>query len=321
MSLEDARKKWIVEQPQYEAFSLAIADVLRSLLRPVGIWFDVSDRSKAIDSLIRKLLKRPDLTYEALNDKAGARVIVRYLDEVDEVLRTIQPHLQCSKPEYKIEALGTRRLGYLSVHQQVRFPETAAQASLYHPNRFVAELQVRTLAQHLWAEMSHDAFYKNDATLRVIPPPHERRINLLAGLIEVADMEFNRLNNELPPVPEIQLLHELERHYFKLTSRRGDSELSLEVIRMLQPLYVGADVVSIAEQLKSFFKAKKDVLEHAYSTAAEDGPRTPFLYQPEILMIYDRLVDDEFATRKAWNVRFPDQELERIALTFGISFD
>ncbi len=38
-------------------------------------------------------------------------------------------------------------------------------------------------------------------------------------------------------------------------------------------------------------------------------------------MIYERLETDQLATRKAWNERFPETELERVANTFGISFD
>ena len=54
---------------------------------------------------------------------------------------------------------------------------------------------------------------------------------------------------------------------------------------------------------------------------AEEWTVSPFLYQPEVLMIYERLEADQLAARKAWVLRFPESELERIANVLGISFD
>ena len=66
-------------------------------------------------------------------------------------------------------------------------------AARFPGGRFRAELQVRTLAQHLWSEMSHDTTYKSGT---VVEPELKRRVNLLAGLIEIADREFSRLQEE-----------------------------------------------------------------------------------------------------------------------------
>ena len=46
-----------------------------------------------------------------------------------------------------------------------------------------------------------------------------------------------------------------------------------------------------------------------------------FLFQPEALMIYDRLETDPLSVREAWSGHFPDSELERMANVFGFSFD
>jgi ppGpp synthetase/RelA/SpoT-type nucleotidyltranferase len=40
-------------------------------------------RTKEIDSLLKKLILKPDKTYEDLTDKAGIRVIVKFTEEVD----------------------------------------------------------------------------------------------------------------------------------------------------------------------------------------------------------------------------------------------
>jgi hypothetical protein len=182
-----------------------------------------------------------------------------------------------------------------------------------------AELQIKTLGQHLWSEMSHDSVYKNDDMLAVLPVGFRRRVNLMAGLIEVADQEFNRLNRELPLSAAGQLYKVMERHYYKLTTNRPDPELSLQVIDLLLPLY-GGDVHQITQQLDSFFETHQATLHSVYAQQ-EEWKTGAMLYQPEVLMIYERLEADQLATRKTWNTRFPEGELERVANSLGISFD
>jgi len=54
---------------------------------------------------------------------------------------------------------------------------------------------------------------------------------------------------------------------------------------------------------------------------SEDWKASSLLYEPEVLMIYERLEADQLATRRQWNTRFPEGELERVANSLGISFD
>src|SRR5260221_14193501 len=102
----------------------------------------------------------------------------------------------------------------------------------------------------------------------------------------------------------------MERHYFKLTTKRPDPELSLQVIDLMLPLY-GADVPQITELLDSFFASHEGTLHVVYEQI-EDWKASALLYQPEVLMIYERLEADQLATRKQWNTRFPEGELERV---------
>src|SRR5882724_1501352 len=148
---------------------------------------------------------------------------------------------------------------------------------------------MRTLAQHLWAEMSHDSFYKTDE--RTISLELKRRVNLMAGLLEVADNEFARLDKEvaeLPNMAEIGLLRRLEANYFQFAGERGNPDLSHEVIRLLLPLYA-ADAAAIAAQIDSFVAARRDTINGIF-TEQRGLPqsRSAFMFQPEVLMVYER---------------------------------
>lgn len=318
--LESARKRWLDERSRYERFGVEIADRLRSELRGKGIWGDVESRAKDIDSLVRKLVKKSHHSYESLSDKAGVRVIVRYKSELDIVGGIAAALFQCSEPDNKVDAMQPNQVGYLGVHIDVRLKKGDAAAREYPADHFQAELQIRTLAQHLWSEMSHDTFYKNDETLHPLPPQAKRRIYVLAGVVELADEEFDRVNSQMPTTPEVELLKDLERHFYKLTTRSSDPETSLEVIRLLTPLY-NQEPRQIASHLDEFYSLHEATLREVYEQAAEAPDRSAFLYQPEALMIYDLLEADTLGTREAWGQRYPDKELERIANAFGISFD
>jgi hypothetical protein len=53
-----------------------------------------------------------------------------------------------------------------------------------------AELQVRTLAQHMWAAASHKLQYKQELS---VPPPVRRAIHRVSALLETVDLEFERV--------------------------------------------------------------------------------------------------------------------------------
>jgi putative GTP pyrophosphokinase len=320
--IELARQAWLVDRPAYEAFGDLLSTRLTESIRRLGVWFEVSARAKELDSLVKKLLKKPEHSYESLPDKLGIRVIVRFRSDIKPVIETVLASLDHDAVDDKLGILGTDRVGYQSVHiDHLRLRENDANASQFPGTRFWAELQVRTLAQHLWSEMSHDTVYKNDDSVEMLESDIKRRVSLMAGQIEVADREFDRLNGELLAEPRVQLLKALERRYFKLTSRRPDTGLSLQVLDKIIPLY-GVDPHEIEVKLDQFLESRQSVLDTVFSEGNERPERrSAFLFQPEVLMLYERLTNDPISTRRVWVELFPERELKRVANSFGISFD
>jgi ppGpp synthetase/RelA/SpoT-type nucleotidyltranferase len=324
-NVEQARQRWIAERPKHEAFGQLLKTRLRESLKPIGIWFEVESRAKTIDSLVKKLLTKRGYTFGTLPDKVGVRVIIRYRADVDKVVERVRELFDSDAPENKEHKLGTDRVGYLSVHlDHVRLHQNDGDVELYPPDTFWAELQVRTLAQHLWSEMSHDTVYKNDEMVAKLPPDVQRRVALMAGQIEVADREFDRLNMELSARATVRLLQVLEQHYYSVASQHPNLELSVEVLDALMPLVTG-DVNSFAQRLNDFLSAKRSVIADVYAKALqaglEDENTTAFLFQPEVLLIYSLLNSDPDETREVWSQNYPERELERIANTFGMSLD
>src|SRR5260370_40978963 len=90
-------------------------------------------------------------------------------------------------------ALITSRLGYLSVHYLIRLQENRTKLPEYKKfAALIAEVQVRTVMQHVWAEIEHDVQYKSSVA---IPQTIRRRLMTVAGLLEIADREFQSIQD------------------------------------------------------------------------------------------------------------------------------
>lgn len=86
------------------------------------------------------------------------------------------------------------RFGYRSIHYLVTLKESRTELAEYKPfSRAIVEVQVRTILQHAWAEIEHDIQYKSASA---IPTEIRRRFMSLAGLLELADREFQAIQDE-----------------------------------------------------------------------------------------------------------------------------
>ncbi len=159
----------------------------------------VTSRVKERDSLAAKLRRNPG-KYSALADMtdiAGLRVTTYFEEDVEKVVRIIEQEF-----EIDVENSGDRRekydpdrFGYLSWHQVVGLSAERKKLTEYRQfPELKAEIQTRSILQHAWAEMEHDLGYKSS---QEIPKDARRRFSLLAGLLELADQEFNRLRRDL----------------------------------------------------------------------------------------------------------------------------
>lgn len=320
--IEAARRTWIAERPEFERFADLIAGRLRYGVRRLGVLAEVSARAKEVDSLVKKLLLKGEYTYESLPDKVGVRIVFKYRSDRSRVQTLVSEQFDHQPPDDKAKDRGVDEVGYLSVHlDRTRLKVGDKHVLEFLPSKFFAEVQLRTQAQHLWAEMSHDDVYKNDETAKPLSKDLKRRINLMAGQVEVADWEFDRISGDIGQDDAYRLLKALERNYFKLTTRRPNPELSLKVIKLLVPVFDNQSTHEIISQIDSTFEKNAVMLEQVYQDPDRKSDPSAFFFQPEALMIYDRLLYDRDETLKVWNTLFPTSELERVANNFGLSMD
>ena len=201
----NAVEEYLRVRPRYQELSTAVRDILIQALKARDIKVNsIEARAKEPESFGAKAetpseddprapkYPRP---LEDITDLAGIRIITffpRTVDDIDDCIRSeleVLEHMDLSRT-----LLQEERFGYRSEHYLVRLDDRRTALSEYEPHcGLVAEIQVRTVLQHAWAEIEHDIQYKSSVTT---PNSVRRRFMALAGLLEIADREFQAIQDE-----------------------------------------------------------------------------------------------------------------------------
>jgi ppGpp synthetase/RelA/SpoT-type nucleotidyltranferase len=150
----------------------------------------VTARVKTEDSLRRKLNRKGKyLTLTDVTDLIGIRVITYSSDDAGIVGRVVRELLECDweNCEDKLDRLRAEQFGYRSDHYVVFVPGYGMSGL----EGLRAELQVRTVLQHAWAEIEHDDLGYHSDTL--VPAEIRRRLARAAAVLEGVDAEFSEI--------------------------------------------------------------------------------------------------------------------------------
>jgi putative GTP pyrophosphokinase len=184
----------------YSEFTEKIDDLIKNILKEKNFKvLSVTSRTKSIDSL-KKKLDGEDKHYkklEEITDLSGIRIICFFSNDVDIISKMIDEDF-VKLDKYSIDKrkeLDPDRFGYLSLHSVVQLSPNRAKLTEYNRfKRLKCELQIRSILQHAWAEIEHDLGYKSKLS---IPREITRRFSRQAGLLELADEEFETIRKEL----------------------------------------------------------------------------------------------------------------------------
>ncbi|KRB73197.1 GTP pyrophosphokinase [Nocardioides sp. Root190] len=169
-----------------------------TILDDAGInYLTVTGRAKSVTSFAAKAARTAvghpvyaDPLRE-ITDQIGVRVITYVHSDVQAVADLLAEQvIVLDDRDMGQETASEGRFGYASRHLLIGVEG--------HAHR--AQVQIRTVLQHAWAEFEHDIRYKG-----TIPEEHvhefDRRFTLAAGLLELADKEFSTIRDRLLPGP------------------------------------------------------------------------------------------------------------------------
>lgn len=178
-----------------DSFAKELAHQIEGILGlgDIALGFPIQHRVKSWPSLSEKLdrTRFRVTTVKDFQDLIGLRLILLFKRDVDKACEVIDRSFDVLKRYDTQQKLKLDQFGYSSVHFVVELrqdwltvPSLAKMAGLK------AEIQVRTLAQHIWAEASHNLQYKKKES---VPVSISRAINRVSALLETVDLEFERV--------------------------------------------------------------------------------------------------------------------------------
>lgn len=155
----------------------------------------LSSRTKDLKSVAYKIEQEetsPASIFE-LKDLIGIRIVCLTESIVDEVVAHISTILNIIERKDTKLRLGDNQFGYTAVHLIGKITKEDSdkirdsEAEQYIDQKY--EIQVKTFAQHIFADLSHKYSYKSG---KYIPPSILRALYRVAALSEVIDEEIGR---------------------------------------------------------------------------------------------------------------------------------
>ena len=197
-SIEDLKKEYEETAHLAERFSVALQEQLEELflVNKISLGVQIERRVKSWNSIAEKL-ERKSLEIESIgeiSDLVGLRLILLFKRDVLKTCELLSESFSVLEKEDTQEKLGESQFGYQSFHYLIKMPKGWLSVPSLAPfEALQAEIQIRTVAQHIWAAASHALQYKHESS---IPPPILRTINRVSAILETVDLEFERVLEE-----------------------------------------------------------------------------------------------------------------------------
>jgi ppGpp synthetase/RelA/SpoT-type nucleotidyltranferase len=254
---------WLEEvHPLHQRLTKTVIPITESLLIERKIDFltisgRTKDKKSALEKIIRKSYTEPA---QQLTDISGIRIIVYLESDLQKVSQLIRSTFEVDEKKSldKDTLLSTDRIGYRSLHFVCNLGTSRGQFEEYKGLECLKfEFQVRTVLQHAWAELSHDRKYKFSG---VLAHDLERKLNLYAGLLEIADKGFSETASAI------------DKYTQKLEQQTDMGELNIEITSLSLKSYISKWCKDNKIQLKP--TAKSSDLEDLIAELNQFGIET-----------------------------------------------
>jgi len=229
--------------PIYEDFKNKIKGLLIELAKKNKIkYHQIEGRTKSENSFIDKAILRDEKNpaifkysdpIKQITDLIGIRIIVFFIEEELQLEKIINKEFMViERIDKSIDLLNNNKFGYQSVHYLIKLNKCRQLLDEYSEYKdIIVEIQVRTILQHAWAEIEHDIQYKNSS---IVPLIVKRRFAQLAGLLEIADREFQAIQSQEKNVNEENIKNIKNRQY-------SDIQITISTIEAYLNNYIGVE--------------------------------------------------------------------------------
>lgn len=265
-SEQELLARWHAERPAYEVWGDYVRAKVLELLelrlgREAGQLFlrlPASPRTKSDASLVQKALfrKRYQNPYDDVEDKVGIRFVVLTSDDIPTVAQSISEagsefwHVAKSRDFVAEREADPNHFGYQSDHFVLR-----SKVGLVGPSGtpilpdLPCEVQIRSLLQHAYSEVTHDTIYK--PSVKTTPEMLRAAAKAMA-LIEATDDYLRALGNLVSSsVEDVRsMVRDLRIIYSQYVGAEPtETALDSQIIEALLPLIEGRSSADISAWL------------------------------------------------------------------------
>jgi len=225
---EGLRTEYDELRPKHQKLESSLKRDLEASLRDAGISvLKVESRVKDFDSLRDKVQRKHyDNPLQEIHDICGLRVICYYPSDVGRVSELIQSEFDVVELVDKADSLEPEEFGYRSLHITVTPNKHMLNTVSYRGlNDLKAEIQVRTILQHAWADLSHELDYKKE---EYAPKQFHKTLYQLSAMLDNLDDQFDELRRE-----KGQYTREVSEEAKRSGVFNADQELNIDTLQAL----------------------------------------------------------------------------------------
>lgn len=318
--------RWHAEQSDYLRWGKFVVDHIHTLIRGKVeprmashfVRVPANPRLKDDESLIQKAFyrgKNYEAPYDDIEDKVGVRFVVlleadvRLLGQAIEAETDAWTAKKARDHEEEI-ANNPYEFNYQSLHFIVRSGSSPSCVESSIPEDLPCEIQVRTLLQHAYSEVTHDTLYKPSIQAT---PNMKRAAAKSMALLEATGDYFDRLDTLIKDQvrPLRKLAETLTQEYAKLVEGVEPSAGSPLDDLVLDRYGHEVDMLALQEWLRARAFIGTRISEHVEIRAS--------FRVPSILLVYYSAAIAPSGTVSSCPI--PDTDLEIVYSDLGLSLE
>lgn len=324
MTEEEFEKLYNSQKEYLNAWGNIINQRIKRKLERKGKELDVflkipiTVRIKDNKSIIHKAFYRNKNYKDPLNeitDKVGIRVVVLLLEDirlVETLIENCNLWYYSKDRDFENERLNNpNTFEYQSVHYILKNKKTLTVKNITIPSNTPCEIQIRTLLQHAYSELTHDTVYKPQ---KKAEPQVHRLIARSMAMIETTDIIFGEViemvNNENDIISTIlPILQDEYQKMFKPDFQKNINIMILDAYRdEIQEINI--------DELMEFIKLNKCLLENQIKRRYK---RNLLFRQPVVILLYYLVSQKRDIVKQKWPMI--KDILKPIYIGLAIKFD
>lgn len=268
-----------------------------------------TDKSIVEKAFLRKNYSNP---YEDITDKIGVRYVVLLTEHVKEISDVVESSdkWEASKDrDFEAEREANPLLfDYQSIHYIIKLENSINYEGVQISSDMSCEVQIRTLAQHAYSELTHDLIYKSRLKAK---PEVQRAVAKSMSLIEIIDSIFMEVHMKVSEESKDynSMFDELLSIYKRIQNPNIQERINYFLLDTFRSDWEDLSILS----LKEFMKDKPFIADKI----KEKSHHNLLFEQPVVILLYYLISKNPLSVFK--KLPITESEFKPIYVDLGIS--